>query len=193
MTMMGCRTREIWREFGAGALRSADSRAALWVSEAQGWLDVIGESHLGQELRADVDQFIVDLTCFVSTMHSLMSTTPGQSMDQVVRALERLQKRFPQRISGGSAFVLKMAKVVKEKKTQEGLDLTNSQTILGHLATWCERMCKEHSIGPGSEAGYMHVIKQSSDAKDQKLVKVRGGALGRHGASERAREIASID
>ena len=106
---------------------------------------------------------------------------------------ELLEKRFPQPVSGGRAFVLKIAKVVKDKKTQEGLDLTGKDAILEHLAKWCERMCKEHSIGPGSEAGHMHVIKQSSDAKDQRLVKVRGGALGRHGASERAREIASID
>ena len=55
-------------------------------------------------------------------------------------------------MSGGRAFVLKIAKVVKDKKTQEGLDLTSSRTILEHLAKWCERMCKEHSIDPGSEA-----------------------------------------
>ena len=55
-------------------------------------------------------------------------------------------------MSGGRAFVLKIAKVVKDQKTDEGLDLTSSRTILEHLAKWCERMCKEHSIDPGSEA-----------------------------------------
>ena len=90
---------------------------------------------------------------------------------------EFLEKRFAQPMGGGRAFVLKIAKVVKDKKTQEGLDLTGKGAILEHLAKWCERMCKEHSIGPGSEAGYC------GDCE----------ALGRHGASERAREIASID
>ena len=65
---------------------------------------------------------------------------------------ELLEKRFPQPVSGGSAFVLKIAKVVKDQKTDEGLDLTSSRTILEHLAKWCERMCKEHSIDPRSEA-----------------------------------------
>ena len=65
---------------------------------------------------------------------------------------ELLEKRFPQPVSGGRAFVLKIAKVVKDQKTAEGLDLTSSRTILEHLAKWCERMCKEHSIDPGSEA-----------------------------------------
>ena len=65
---------------------------------------------------------------------------------------ELLEKRFPQPVSGGRAFVLKIAKVVKDKKTQEGLDLTGKGAILEHLAKWCERMCKEHSIDPGSEA-----------------------------------------
>ena len=36
----------------------------------------------------------------------------------------------------------------------------------------------------------MHVIKQRSDAKDQKLVKKRGGALGRRGARENVSEQA---
>ena len=65
---------------------------------------------------------------------------------------ELLEKRFPQPVSGGRAFVLKIAKVVKDKKTQEGLDLTGKDAILEHLAKWCERKCKEHSIDPGSEA-----------------------------------------
>ena len=65
---------------------------------------------------------------------------------------ELLEKRFAQPVSGGKAFVLKIAKVVKDKKTQEGLDLTGKGAILEHLAKWCERMCKEHSIDPGSEA-----------------------------------------
>ena len=65
---------------------------------------------------------------------------------------ELLEKRFPQPVSGGRAFVLKIAKVVKDQKTDEGLDLTSSRTILEHLAKWCERMCKEHCIDPGSEA-----------------------------------------
>ena len=65
---------------------------------------------------------------------------------------ELLEKRFPQPVSGGRAIVLKIAKVVKDQKTDEGLDLTSSKTILEHLAKWCERMCKEHSIDPGSEA-----------------------------------------
>ena len=42
--------------------------------------------------------------------------------------------------------------IVKDQKTDEGLDLTSSRTILKHLAKWCDRMCKEHSIDPGSEA-----------------------------------------
>ena len=65
---------------------------------------------------------------------------------------ELLGKRFPQRFSGGTPFVLKIAKVVKDKKTQERLDLTGKDAILEHLAKWCERKCKEHSIDPGSEA-----------------------------------------
>ena len=65
---------------------------------------------------------------------------------------ELLEKRFPQLVSGGTPFVLKIAKVVKDKKTQEGLDLTGKDAILEHLAKWCERKCKEHSIDPGSEA-----------------------------------------
>ena len=65
---------------------------------------------------------------------------------------ELLEKRFPQPVSGGTPFVLKIAQVVKDKKTQEGLDLTGKDAILEHLAKWCERMCKEHSIDPGSEA-----------------------------------------
>ena len=65
---------------------------------------------------------------------------------------ELLEKRFPQPVSGGRAFVLKIAKVVKDQKTDEGLDLTSKGAILEHLAKWCERMCKEHSIDPGSEA-----------------------------------------
>ncbi len=47
---------------------------------------------------------------------------------------ELLEKRFPQPASGGKPFVLKIAKVVKDKKTQEGLDLTGSKAILEHLA-----------------------------------------------------------
>ena len=65
---------------------------------------------------------------------------------------ELLDKRFPQSASGGKPFVLKIAKVVKDKNTQEVLDLTSKGAILEHLAKWCERMCKEHSIDPGSEA-----------------------------------------
>ena len=65
---------------------------------------------------------------------------------------ELLEKRFPQPVSGGTPFVLKIAKAVKDKKTQEGLDLTGKDAILEHLAKWCERKCKEHSIDPGSEA-----------------------------------------
>ena len=49
---------------------------------------------------------------------------------------ELLEKRFPQPASGGRAFVLKIAKVVKDQKTDEGLDLTSSRTILEHLAKW---------------------------------------------------------
>ena len=37
---------------------------------------------------------------------------------------ELLEKRFPQPASGGRPFVLKIAQVVKDKKTQEGLDVT---------------------------------------------------------------------
>ena len=73
---------------------------------------------------------------------------------------ELLEKRFPQPVSGGRAFVLKIAKVVKGKKTQEGLDLTSKGAILEHLAKWCERMCKEHSIDPGSEA--MQALSQQA-------------------------------
>ena len=65
---------------------------------------------------------------------------------------ELLEKRFPQPVSGGTPFVLKIAQVVKDKKTQEGLDLTGKDAILEHLAKWCERKCKGHSIDPGSEA-----------------------------------------
>ena len=61
---------------------------------------------------------------------------------------ELLEKRFPQPASGGRAFVLKIAEVVKDKKTQEGLDLTGRGTILEYPAKWCER----NSIDPGSEA-----------------------------------------
>ena len=65
---------------------------------------------------------------------------------------ELLEKRFPQPVSGGRPFVLKIAKVVKDKKTPEGLDLIGKSAILEHLAKWCERMCTEHSTDPGSEA-----------------------------------------
>ena len=65
---------------------------------------------------------------------------------------ELLEKRFPQRFSGGTPFVLKIAQAVKDKKTQQGLELTGKGAILEHLAKWCERKCKEHSIDPGSEA-----------------------------------------
>ena len=76
---------------------------------------------------------------------------------------ELLEKRFPQPVSGGRAFVLKIAKVVKDQKTDEGLDLTSSRTILEHLAKWCERMCKEHSIDPGSEA--MQALLQQAQGR----------------------------
>ena len=65
---------------------------------------------------------------------------------------ELLEKRFPQPVSGGTPFVLKIAQAVKDKKTQQGLELTGKGAILEHLAKWCERKCKEHSIDPGSEA-----------------------------------------
>ena len=65
---------------------------------------------------------------------------------------ELLEKRFPQPVSGGRPFVLKIANVVKDKETPEGLDLIGKGAILEHLAKWCERMCTEHSIDPGSEA-----------------------------------------
>ena len=76
---------------------------------------------------------------------------------------ELLEKRFPQPVSGGTPFVLKIAKVVKDKKTQEGLDLTGKDAILEHLAKWCERKCKEHSIDPGSEA--MQALLQQAQGR----------------------------
>ena len=65
---------------------------------------------------------------------------------------ELLEKRFPQPNSGGKPFVLQIVDMVKNKKTHAGLDLTDKNAILEHLAEWCERMCKEHGIDPGSEA-----------------------------------------
>ena len=63
-----------------------------------------------------------------------------------------LEKRSPQPNSGGKPFVLQIVDMVKNKKTHAGLDLTDENAILEHLAEWCERMCKEHGIDPGSEA-----------------------------------------
>ena len=47
--------------------------------------------------------------------------------------------------------MLKIVKVVKDKKAPEGLVLTGKGAILEHLAKWGARMCKEHSIDPRSE------------------------------------------
>ena len=48
--------------------------------------------------------------------------------------------------------MLQIVDMVKNKKTHAGLDLTDENAILEHLAEWCELMCKEHGIDPGSEA-----------------------------------------
>ena len=53
---------------------------------------------------------------------------------------------FMQRCFSGCCCVLVKA------KTHAGLDLTGKNAILEHLAEWCERICKEHGIDPGSEA-----------------------------------------
>ena len=42
--------------------------------------------------------------------------------------------------------MLKIAKVVKDKKTPEGLDLIGKGAILEHLAKWCERVCSNARI-----------------------------------------------
>ena len=88
-----------------------------------------------------------------------------------VKALEQwkelLEKRFPQPVSGGTPFVLKIAKVVKDKKTDEGLDLTHKRAILEHLAKWCDRMCKEHGINLGSEV--MQALHQQAHWHEESM------------------------
>ena len=74
---------------------------------------------------------------------------PGKALEEWK---ELLEKRFPQPNSGGKPFVLQIVDMVQKKKTHAGLDLTDKNAILEHLAEWCERMCKEHGIDPGSEA-----------------------------------------
>ena len=87
---------------------------------------------------------------------------------------ELLEKRFPQRSSGGTAFVLKIANVVKNKKTEKGLDLTAKNAILEHLAKWCERMCQEHNIDPGSQV--MQALEQQSSWHEEQM---NGRAISR--------------
>ena len=80
---------------------------------------------------------------------------------------ELLQKRFPQPASGGKPWVLKVVKVVNDKRTEEGLDLTTKVDILKHLTEWCKRMCEEHSIDPGSEA--MQALHQQAHWHDDSM------------------------
>ena len=88
---------------------------------------------------------------------------PIQELKALEQWKEQLEKRIPQPVSGGRPFVLKIANVVKDKKTPEGLDLTGKSAILEHLAKWCERMCTEHSIDPRSEA--MQALQNSRMAR----------------------------
>ena len=74
---------------------------------------------------------------------------PGKALEEWK---ELLEKRSPQPNSGGKPFVLQIVDMVQKKKTHAGLDLTDKNAILEHLAEWCERICKEHGIDPGSEA-----------------------------------------
>ena len=78
---------------------------------------------------------------------------------------ELLEKRFSQNRSGGKAFVLKIVKMVNDKKTEEGLNLADS--ILEHLAKWCQRMCKEHEIDPGSQA--MQALQQQANWHEESM------------------------
>jgi hypothetical protein len=80
---------------------------------------------------------------------------------------ELLEKRFPQPRGGGNSFVLKIAKVVKDKKTDEGLYLTGKDAILEHLAKWCKRMCQEHNIDPGSQA--MQALQQQAHWHEESM------------------------
>ena len=88
---------------------------------------------------------------------------PIQELKALEQWKKQLEKRIPQSVSGGRPFVLKIAKVVKDKKAPEGLVLTGKGAILEHLAKWCERMCKEHSIDPMSEA--MQALQNSRMAR----------------------------
>jgi hypothetical protein len=80
---------------------------------------------------------------------------------------ELLEKRFPQSRTGGRPFVLKITQLVKNKKTDEGLDLTGSKAILDCLAKWCVRMCSDHKIDPGSEA--MQALQQHADWHEESM------------------------
>jgi hypothetical protein len=80
---------------------------------------------------------------------------------------ELLEKRFPQSTSGGRPFVLKIAQLVKNQKTNAGLDLTGSKAILECLSNWCVRMCSDHNIDPGSEA--MQALQQHADWHEESM------------------------
>ena len=88
---------------------------------------------------------------------------PIQELKALEQWKKQLEKRIPQSVSGGRPFVLKIAKVVKDKKAPEGLVLTGKGAILEHVAKWCARMCKEHSIDPRSEV--MQALQKSRMAR----------------------------
>ena len=101
-----------------------------------------------------------------------------------------MEKRFPQPVSGGRAFVQKIAKVVKDKKTQEGLDLTGKGAILEHLAKWRER----NSIDPGPEA--MHARLQQAhwheERSEVEALELAASERERLHLNEKARHICPI-
>ena len=80
---------------------------------------------------------------------------------------ELLRKRFPQPNSGGRAFVLKIMRIVKNMKTDSGLDLFDKPAILQHLAKWSKEMCQLHNINPGSEV--MHALEQQLHWHEENL------------------------
>ena len=80
---------------------------------------------------------------------------------------ELLDKRFPQRNSGGKPFVLKIVRIVKNRKTDEGLDLSDKPTILERLAKWSKDMCNKHNIDPGSEG--MQALEQQLSWHEEQM------------------------
>ena len=88
---------------------------------------------------------------------------------------ELLEKRFPQPNSGGKPFVLKIVRIVKNRKTDEGLDLSDKPTILERLAKWSKDMCNKHNIDPGSEG--MQALEQQLSWHEEQMNGHSGPAI----------------